>query len=94
VAFGFDRSTPKRPITMTEYEDSASHQLPRGRRWWPALASLIFGLAALLLGAYLVRKLSPFSDAIALGWLLVALGIFGLVIAFGFITGVYRAGDR
>ncbi len=76
---------------MTEYEDSASRQLPRGRRWWPVLASLIFGLAALLLGACLVRKLSPFSDAIALAWLLVALGIFGLVIAFGFITGAYSA---
>lgn len=74
---------------MTEYDDTASHQVLRGHRWWPALASLIFGLAALLLGGYLVRKLSPFSDAIALGWLLVALGIFGLVIAFGFITGAY-----
>ncbi len=74
---------------MTEYEDIASHQLPRGRRWWPALASLIIGLAALLLGAYLVRKLGPFSDVISLAWLLVVLGIFGLVIAFGFITGVY-----
>ncbi len=75
---------------MTEYDDSASHRLPRRQRRWPALASLIFGLTALLLGAYLVRKLSPFSDAIALGWLLVVLGIIGLVIAFGFITGAYR----
>ncbi|MDQ2740709.1 MAG: hypothetical protein M3Z66_00145 [Chloroflexota bacterium] len=74
---------------MSEYDDTASHQVRRGRRWWPALASLIFGLAALLLGGYLVRKLSPFSDTIALAWLLVALGIFGLVIAFGFITGAY-----
>ncbi len=75
---------------MTEYEDSSSHQLPRRRQRWPALACFILSLAALLLGAYLVRKLSPFSDAIEFGWLLIALGIFGLLAALGFITGAYR----
>jgi hypothetical protein len=48
------------------------------------------GTLSLLIGGLLVKRAGTSTAGSPLGWLLIALGIVGLLIAVGIVAGAYR----